>query len=409
MTVIGAGPAGLLAAIAAARNAACVTILERLEQPGQRLLATGGGRCNLSNTCDRAAFLAAFGRQGRFLGPALDALDADALRAMLERLGVETRVEAVGRVFAARGRAREVLRALLAECDRLGVGLETSTAVTGLWIEDGILRGVRIGQSLREAPRVILTAGGCAWPELGGNRSGLDLARQAGHDIVPPTPALVALTTQETWPGELPGLSLSGVGVTLAERRHRRSITGDVLFTARGISGPAVLDLSGDIAALLTKQEAVTVELSLPAPPGGPDAWDALLADARKATGRKRVRSLLAAHMPDRLAGVLCRQAGVPDDCPAAMLPGAAQRELLRLLKATPLTVTGTEGFARAMVMRGGVKLRGVDPATLASRHLPGLYLAGEVLDLDGPSGGYNLQAAFSTGLLAGVSAARAE
>ncbi len=406
IVIVGAGSAGLLAAIAAARAGADVSLIERQAQPGRRLLATGGGRCNVTNTCDRSAFLKAFGRQGRFLGPALDVFDGDGLRELLASLDMATQEEAGGRVFPVGQRAGDVLRALLNECKRLGVTIETGVGITGLWIEEGTLQGLRIGQEMRPAECVIITAGGCAWPELGGNRSGLDLARQAGHEIVPPTPALVGLVVRQAWAGELAGISLCGASVTLLERRHRRTVAGDVLFTARGLSGPAVLDLSGDVAALLAKQEQVAVTLSLPAPDQAAATWETLLAEARQAAGRKRVRSLLAAHMPDRLAGVLCAQAGVPEGCTAAMLPVAAQRELLRWLGAIPLTVTGTEGFAKAMVMRGGVKLRGVAPATMASRHLEGLYLAGEVLDLDGPSGGYNLQAAFSTGYLAGVSAA---
>ena len=249
----------------------------------------------------------------------------------------------------------------------------------------------------------MLASGGRGYPALGGSGDGCELARQAGHDIVTPTPALVPLDVAEPWCRQCAGLAVPNATVTLDVTRHRRSETGDILLTHHGLSGPAVLDLSGDVAQLLTKRPTVelTVQWQADAPA---DTWRRRLDEAQASARRKLVVNVIGQWLPHRLAAALCEQARC-ERVTMAELRSAARDALVALLGAARLTVTGTAGFERAMVTRGGVALKGVDPRTLASRHAPGLYLAGELLDLDGPCGGFNLQWAFSSGRVAGRAA----
>ena len=413
LAVVGAGPAGLLAAIAAAERGRRVVLLEQLPRPGVKLLATGGGRCNLTNTLPPDEFPARFGRHGRFIQPALAAFGPDALRRFLHSLGVPTAATDGLHVFPVSDSAADVRRALVRRARELGVRLRLATTADALWIEDDALRGIQTSRGRVAAPAVILATGGKGYPDLGATGSGYALARQAGHTIVDSTPALVPLVTRETWPRELAGLALSParVRIDLPGRPpafahglrcgKRAGITGDILFTHTGLSGPAVLDLSGDVAVLLRDRAEVPLRLDLA--PGTTRAdWLARLDSWPLSEGRKTIRTLLAAHFPRALADLLCRLAGLDPATRPAQVSRPARRALADLLTALPLTVTATEGWDRAMVTRGGVALKEVDPKTLRSRRLAGLAFAGEILDLDAPSGGFNLQWAFSSGHLAG-------
>jgi hypothetical protein len=407
IVIIGGGPAGLSAAIAAASSGAPgVIVLERLNRPGAKLLASGGGRANVTNTLPVADFVARLGRQGRFAMPALEALGSAALRGWLDELGVPTICPDGFGVYPASQRAGDVLAALVRSAGSLGVALRTGVRVVRLRLGgDGCVRGVETGDgALIGASAVVLACGGRGYPSLGGSGDGCELARQAGHEIVTQTPALVPLDTVEAWPGRCAGLAVSGAKVAIDLPRRRHSRTGDVIFTHHGLSGPAVLDLSGDVAELLAKYPAVPLAVQwLTAAPAG--AWRGRLDQAQRTAGRKLVASVLANWLPRRLAEALCQQAGCGHTAAAQL--GATQRDALTaMLGGARLTVRATGGFERAMVTRGGVALRGVEPATLASRHSAGLFLAGELLDLDGPCGGFNLQWAFSSGRLAGLSAA---
>jgi len=403
VVVVGAGPAGLMAAIAAAGAGAAVTVCEQLDRAGAKLMATGGGRCNVTRDGPPDAFCAAYGRQGRFAGPALAAMDAAALRRWLAGLGVETVVESGGAVFCADG-APAVRAALLRRCAAASVDLRVKTAVRSLRIASGAVIAVATGAGDLPADCVVIAAGGRSYPDLGGTGGGYGLARQAGHDVIAPTPALVGLRTRESWPRRCAGVALPAASLRIGLRgRAARAAAGGVLFTHHGISGPAVLDLSGDVARLLLDRPDVPLVLSMTDTP--PAEWSGRIDGWRTRFGRKHVRTLVADALPRRVADVLCDLAGAAPETRAAELPAEAARALAAALTALTLTVVGTDGFARAMVTRGGVALRQVDPRTLGSRLTRGVLLAGEVLDLDGPCGGYNLQWAFASGRLAGASA----
>jgi len=314
-----------------------------------------------------------------------------------------------------------VQQALVKRCRELGVEFLLGSAATGLLVESGAVRGVRSGDVTVEAPRVVLAAGGRSYRELGGTGGGYALAEASGHEIVQPIPALVDLKTKETWPASCAGISVASARVRIERStgsrktgaRRERASDGDVLFTHEGLSGPAVLDLSGDVMEVLGRirgegASRAEAPIRLELWPGmTADEWRRRLDRWRESAGRKTVASLLAMHMPSRLAEAICSQAGVGPDATAAHLDSLGRRSLAESLAGVRLTVVGCGGWESAMVTRGGVSLKQVDGRTMGSRLVKGLYFAGEVLDADGPCGGFNLQWAFSSGRLAGRSAAR--
>lgn len=409
IVIVGAGPAGLMAAIAAGRagrHGGRVILCEQLPGPGAKLLASGGSRCNLTNLSGQKRledFAIRFGRQWRFALPALEAMPPDGLRRFLADLGVATASPDGFHVFPASNRSADVLNALLAECRRRNVDIRCGMQVTGLLASGGRVAGVEMAGGKIAAGRVIVASGGCGYPKLGGTGGGYALARQVGHEVRPPVPALAPLIVREAWARACPGVSLPNGRLWIdLPRRRDRSTAGEVLFTHAGLSGPAALDISGDVAELLARQPAVPLRLDLC--PGATAAdWLRRFDGWQRDEGQRLVHNLLRAHLPHSLARAVSAAAGGPADTRAAELSRAGRQALAERLTAAPLTAVDTGGFERAMVTRGGVALKQVDPGTLASRLVAGLYLAGEVLDLDGPCGGYNLQWAFSSGWLAGI------
>lgn len=403
--IVGAGPAGLMAAIAAAERGRRTVVLEQLQRPGAKLLASGGGRCNLTNTLPTQAFMARFGRQGRFMQPALAAMDsAGLMRWFLEALGVATHATDGFHVYPVSDSAVTVQSALWRRARELGAEVRLGVRVAGLWMEAGRLRGLETAGGRVGARQVIVATGGRGYPALGGGAAGYDLARQAGHTVVEPVPALVPLVVRETFFRSCAGASLPCACVRIvAAGEPRAGVAGEVLFTHTGLSGPVILDLSGDVAALLRKQESVPLRLDL-APGTTPAQWRRRLEEWRESDPRKTVVGLLDRHLPRSLASAVAALAGIGPMVRPTRVTVRSRDLVTKLLTGLPLTVTGTGGWDLAMVTRGGVSLKEVDPRTLASKRLPGLAFAGEVLDLDGPSGGFNLQWAFSSGRLAGGS-----
>jgi predicted Rossmann fold flavoprotein len=413
VAIVGAGAAGQLAAIAAAQRGARVALVEQMPRPGLKLLATGGGRCNITNTLSNEELVAAFGRHGRFIMPALEALGPAALRKHFAEMGVPTVVEEGGKVFPASQSAAQVQAALSHRCRALGVMVRVDCPVTALRIADGHVKGIEAPDDRGlAARRVILCCGGRSYPRLGGTGGGYALARQAGHIVVEPTPALVALVVPELydrpWPRQLAGAVFAGARIWIdMPRQPKAGITGDVLLTHRGLSGPAALDISGTVARLLAAGSPAPLRMELIAG-RGVGHWRREIESWRTGSGRRAVATMLQGTLTLATARLLCELAGVRPEATVSHLPAAAAEALAGMLGAMKLQVTDTEGFDTAFVTRGGVRLKEVDPATLQSRLVNGLYFAGELLDLDGPTGGYNLQWAFASGYLAGTEAAPA-
>ena len=403
--VVGAGPAGLMAAISAAGTGRRVGLCEQMPRAGMKLLSTGGGRCNITNTLDRSPFMEAFGRHGRFMEPALTQLTSQDLRDFMAGLGVPTIAPDEFHVYPASESAADVQQALLREATRCGVTTLPDTRVETLRTKDHAVHGLETNRGFIGTPRVILACGGRSYPKLGATGSGYALAAQAGHIIVDPLPVLVPLDTREEWPGRCAGISLPKVEAWIDLPRIRQArLSGGLVFTHHGVSGPPILDLSRDVVPLLHKNGQVPIRIAL-LPGRTAAAWFDLFAGWQHDQGRRMVVKLLGELLPARLAETLAAAAEVTTTVCAAELARPAREKLAELLGGCPLTVTGAGDFDDAMVTRGGVHLRDVDPRTLQSRITRGLFFAGEMLDLDGPCGGYNLQWAFSSGRLAGSAA----
>ncbi len=406
VVVVGGGPAGLTAAIAAADQGAQAFIFEQLDRPALRL-ATDAEHTELATVADVEALAARFGRSASFVEPALRALDTSALRRFLADLGVATHSPNGVRIVPSSDRPSGVQSALWHRVDELlGVSLRLGARVTGLRLGDHRIVGLTTDAGRQTVPRVILATGGKASPSLGATGSGYALAAQGGHTIVDPRPALVPLVVKEDWPRSCVDVRHGPVRAWV-DRPDGPAAEGDVVFARTGIAGSAILDISGDVTERLVQEAALPIRLSfLP----GTDA-DSLAAqfDEWAATGGPEpLREHLAAGLPRPVVRALMGQAGVPSDAAPEQVPDASRRRLAELLTGAPLTVIGTEGFAKALATRGGVRLSEVDPETLESRLLAGLYFAGEMLDLDAPTGGYNLHWAFASGYLAGRSAGSA-
>ncbi|MDX9867777.1 MAG: aminoacetone oxidase family FAD-binding enzyme [Kiritimatiellia bacterium] len=408
--IVGGGPAGLTAACFSSPP---VFVLERMSQPARKLLATGGGRCNLTHAADPERIAAAFGRQARFTQPALRAFPPDAIRAFFRGLGVETRAEPDGCVFPVSQRAADVAEALLRAARANGAELRCGVRVTRLLLTPAGARaegparvmGVETADGAIRADRVILAAGGRSYPELGSDGSGFDLARDAGLTLTPPVPALAGLILRETWPRALAGVLCEQAGLWLDEPGGaRRSLSGPLLFTHKGISGPPVLDLSGEIAARLLQHDGpvplrVSFRHDRPA-----EAWRARFEAWRTRSGARALHNLLSGELPRSLAETLCRITGA-HGVAAARAGRGTLTALAGACANQPLHASDTESWGRAMVTRGGVAISELESATLACRRIRGLACAGEIVDVDGRCGGFNLSWAFASGRLAACAA----
>ncbi|MBU4429706.1 MAG: NAD(P)/FAD-dependent oxidoreductase [Verrucomicrobia bacterium] len=401
VVVIGAGAAGLIAGLVAARSGARVIVFEQLPEAGVRLLATGGGHCNFTNTLGAEDLIRRFGDKRRFAAPALRAMTGTRLRGFFEELGIASHSPDGFHVFPASDSARSIRNALLQACRKLSVEFRFNSRVEGLQIERGRMVGIETSLGTESASRVVLAAGGAGYPSLGGGESGFALARRAGHTIVPLCPALVPLVTREPWSGTLAGVTLPHVLVNMAFPGGTCTAgPGSLLFTHKGISGPVALDVSGAVASALMTRESVAVTMDL-CPERPLEAWQGTVEGWRREHGAKTVLAMLGCLLPASLARVVLNLAQAPTDTKVSRLSREQIHRLIAMLTNLPLTVTGTEGFGKAMVTRGGVALGEVCPRTLESKIVRGLFFAGEILDVDGPCGGFNLQWAFSSGFLA--------
>jgi predicted Rossmann fold flavoprotein len=404
VVVIGAGAAGLLAAIQSAEHGRRTLLLEKNRKPGVKILMSGGTRCNLTHATDNHGIVEAFGRQGRFLHSALAALSVDDTIAFFETEGVRIKIEPGGKIFPVTNRAGDVLEALLRRLRRSGATLALQESVRDLDRSEAGFRLTTPGRVLT-ARRVILTTGGQSYPGSGTTGDGYRIAAQFGHTIIPPRPALVPITVAVPWIAELRGITLPDVAVrvldgqkTLASRR------GSLLFAHFGLSGPVILDVSGTVSG---HPDPRSLSLALDLLPAVADAeLDEFLQRESLARGKKQLATVLPAELPHRLAERLLMLAGLPADRKAAGLSRSDRTHLVEAVKRLRLSITGTLGFGKAEVTAGGVALDEVDSRTMQSKRVPDLFVAGEVLDLDGPIGGYNFQSAFSTGWLAGAVAA---
>ena len=402
--VIGGGAAGMMASIQAARYGASVTLLERNEKLGKKLYITGKGRCNLTNDCAGEEFLSQVARNPRFLYSALNAFAPRDMMALLEEAGCPVTVQRGRRVFPSSEKASDVTKALTGLLNRAGVRIRLNTRVTGIETEKSRVTGVRLENGLLlPADAVILATGGCSYPSTGSTGDGFRFAEALGHTVTPPSPALVGIETAEDWPRSLQGLSLRNVTLTLTRgKKTLYSELGEMLFTHWGVSGPLVLEASCHLPDPLTE-----ARLILDLKPGlTREQLDARLRRDLADGSRKQLRNLLPGLLPARLAELFPMLCGIPGALACNQVTAPQREKLLDMLKALPLTPRAPRPLEEAIITRGGVSVKETDPGTMASRLLPNLFFAGELIDTDAHTGGYNLQIAWATGYLAGRSAA---
>ncbi len=410
--VVGAGAAGLLAAARAAERGRRVLLLEKNRKPGVKILMSGGTRCNLTHAGEAGDIVRAYRQQGSFLHSALAALGPDDLIALFEAEGVATKIEPGGKVFPVSDKALDVLAALCGRVERSGAVLRLAEPLLELASTDsGQPFRLRTAQQTVFTRQVLLTTGGQSYPGCGTAGDGYSWVRELGHHVVPPCPALVPVTINCDWAKSLRGITVPDVVVRICDPqeqheagRKRRGAAemqrrGSFLFAHFGLSGPAVLDISRHVARHATPR-SLLLECDFLPEEREPDLEDRLKKSAAHA-GRKTLSATLSPLLPRRLVEALLVAAHIPSGRSVAELSRAERGRLVRAVKATRFPVTGTLGFEKAEVTAGGVTLDEVDSRTMQSKIVPGLYLAGELLDLDGPIGGYNFQAAFSTGWLA--------
>jgi len=418
--VVGAGAAGLLAATRAAERGLRTLLLEKNRRPGAKILMSGGTRCNITQNTDVRGIIAAFGKPGRFLHSALATLGPTDLVALLEAEGVATKVEETGKIFPQSDKASDVLAALVRRLERSGCVLALNEPLLKLTRTDGHFQLVTPLRTI-EAAKVIVTTGGQSYPGCGTTGDGYAWLAALGHTIVPPRPALTPVTSDAAWVAELKGVTIPDVAVRVVKAEPTRedarlnaphpvlsteysvlsAARGSFLFTHFGLSGPVVLDVSRVITGH-PEPKSLALECDF-VPDLRGDDLEAVLRRECAADGKKQVTGIVARLVPRRLAEALTAMLGLAEK-QAAQLTTAERRSLAAALKQTRIPISGTRGFKKAEVTAGGVALREVDSSTMQSKVVPGVYLAGEILDLDGPIGGYNFQAAFSTGWLAGSS-----
>lgn len=438
--VVGGGPAGLLAAGRAAQSGAEVLLLEKGPKLGRKLNISGKGRCNITNTADLPEFIEAFEPKGKFLYGVFSRFFRDDLIDLLHSLGVQTKVERGGRVFPVSDKASDVTNALEKWAVDCGVGVRLNTRAKSIDVVDGRVTGVRIYGGRMDAAAVIVATGGASYPKTGSTGDGYDLAREVGHTIVSPTPALSALVTHEDWVPNLQGLSLKNVTATLLVEQcaadgpgfqipdhrgcegakvpeagglpshlhtfshsHSRKASefGEMLFTHFGVSGPIILTISRGVDALLAKGKvAVSIDLK---PALSDEELHARFIRDFKST--RHFANYLQGLLPRLMIGTFVLLLGIDPNKPVNTITAQERGRIVELLKDFRVTVARMAPLEEAIVTSGGVPIGEIDSRTMMSKIASGLFFAGEVIDIDAKTGGFNLQAALSTGWVAGESA----
>lgn len=406
--VVGGGAAGLLAGIAAAGQGAKITVLEKMFRPGKKLLITGKGRCNITNDCELQEIIKNMPGNGRFLNSALRQFTNEDMVKLLNDNGLETKVERGGRVFPVSDQAKDVVDILLKILRKLGAEVITDMCVVDILTESGKVIGVKTknGKTIK-GDAVIIATGGASYPGTGSDGSGFKLAEKLGHTITALKPSLVPLTSDCPYIADLQGLSLRNVQASVyCEGNKIASEFGEMLFTHFGVSGPIILSLSKTVAGLL-EQGKTEIDLLIDLKPAlSVEKLDARVQRDFAEYSRKQLVNGMKDLLPQRLIPVILDQAYLDEDKAINQISKEERKRLVDALKGLSLSITGTRPLAEAIVTAGGVTIKEIDPKTLQSKLLQGVYFAGEVIDVDGYTGGYNLQAAFSTGYAAGTAAA---
>ncbi len=406
IVIIGAGPAGMMAAIAAAREGAKVTLLEKNKRQGRKLMITGKGRCNITNNCDTAKLIENTAVNPRFLYSAFSKFGTQDTMTFFEKQGVPLKTERGGRVFPVSDRSADINDAMVRCCKSAGVRYFGECPAEELVIENERVTGVLAGGRRFACDACIIASGGCSYPLTGSTGDGYRLAEQAGHTIIQPKPSLVPLETAESDCARMQGLALKNISITVKNGKGKKVYTdfGELLFTHFGLSGPVILSASSHMKS--AEGHTVTIDLK---PALTPEQLDARILRDFSQNLNRDLHNAMGGLLPSGMVPVIIDRSGIPSDTKVNSISREQRSLLVSLLKGYTLTVTAFRPVEEAIVTSGGVKVSEIDPGTMASKKTAGLYFAGEVIDVDAHTGGFNLQIALSTGHCAGSSAAKGE
>ncbi len=403
--VVGGGAAGMMAAVMAARNGKTVRLLEKNDRLGRKLFITGKGRCNLTNAADTEELFRAVVSNPKFLYSSFYSFTNEQTIRFFEDLHVKTKVERGGRVFPRSDHSSDVIRALEREMSRLGVEVSLLSEVKKITVKDGRAAGVELSAGERiPGSSVIVATGGISYPSTGSTGDGYRFAGESGHTVTELYPALVPMEVREPFAGELMGLSLRNAGIRITDGKKKLyEEFGEMLFTHYGVSGPVILSASSIVGKRLRDRE-LTLHIDLkPALTG--EQLDRRLLREFEANHNRQFKNAVDGLFPAKLRPVMVGLSGILPEKKVNEITKEERQNFVRLIKDFTMTLTGLRGYSEAIITKGGVSVKEIDPGTMESKLVEGLYFAGEVLDLDALTGGYNLQIAWSTGYLAGISA----
>lgn len=405
VVVIGGGAAGLMAAVIAGREGAKVTLLEKMNYVGKKMGITGKGRCNITNACDMSDFIKNTPGNGKFLYGAYERFTNEDLLQLLHDAGLETKVERGGRVFPASDSALDVRNTFMKLMKHYGVDVHLEEPVKKLLIDDGVVTGVVTDKETYHADAVVIATGGKSYPATGSTGDGYMLAAQVGHTITDIRPSLVPIVTEESWVKDLMGLSLRNVELSVvAKNKVQAKMFGEMMFTHFGITGPIVLSLSHTVGKLMRKKNIGTIGLDINLKPAlSPEILDKRLQKDFDLYSKKQLINGMKDLLPSRLIPLIIELVGIDPQKPINQISKEERQQIGYMLQHMPLTVKGLRPVEEAIVTAGGISLKEFNPKTMESKLVKGLYGAGEVLDIDAFTGGYNLQAAFSTGYVAAM------
>lgn len=405
VVVIGGGAAGLMAAVIAGREGAKVTLLEKMNYVGKKMGITGKGRCNITNACDMSDFIKNTPGNGKFLYGAYERFTNEDLLQLLHDAGLETKVERGGRVFPASDSALDVRNTFMKLMKHYGVDVHLEEPVKKLLVDDGVVTGVVTDKETYHADAVVIATGGKSYPATGSTGDGYILAAQVGHKITDIRPSLVPIVTEESWVKDLMGLSLRNVELSVvAKNKVQAKMFGEMMFTHFGITGPIVLSLSHTVGKLMRKKNIGTIGLDINLKPAlSPETLDKRLQKDFDLYSKKQLINGMKDLLPSRLIPLIIELASINPQKPINQISKEERQQIGYMLQHMPLTVKGLRPVEEAIVTAGGISLKEFNPKTMESKLVKGLYGAGEVLDIDAFTGGYNLQAAFSTGYVAAM------
>jgi predicted Rossmann fold flavoprotein len=402
LIVVGSGAAGIISAIVASKNGNKVLILEKLPQIASKLKATGGGRCNLTNTLSNEEFMAKFGRDGRFMQDALREFDHKELINFFQKIGVETHAPDGFRVFPTSHSSSTIIKALQDEMNRVNIEIKCSQKVEEILIDNSKVNGVKTKENIFYTQNIVLATGGLGYPSLGAEGDGYKIATAMGHTITNLYPAMMPLKTKESWVASCRADTIAKAELRVDMKKHKKlKAVGDLIFTKNGIRGPVVLDFAREITPLLDKYGEVPLLLNLTK---GMNEESILkhIKKEQQLNPHAKMIDIITTLLPKAICQELCKLAEIDPDAKPKECEAKNRAKLIQLLASTPLTISGHDGFKMAMITRGGITLKEINPKTMESKIIKGLYFCGEIMNLDGPCGGYNLQWSFASGYLAG-------